>query len=140
MIDIHHHYWRFAERGNGRLAMVGVVSLLLIKCLSQFLAASQQQQHTAMFSQLYFNDTTGITFNCNTSRLQRSFRVWIFYRSRNDCWFFGNNINIFTFTYILKCKNKKSLLSVYSIGSNNLRQSKQLIILKKYFIYFILLL
>jgi len=24
MIDIHHPYWRFAERWNGRLAMVGV--------------------------------------------------------------------------------------------------------------------
>jgi hypothetical protein len=33
-MDPHHHYWRFAERWNGRLAMVGVVSLLLIKCLS----------------------------------------------------------------------------------------------------------
>ena len=29
MIDIHHPYWRFAERWNGRLAMVGVISLLL---------------------------------------------------------------------------------------------------------------
>jgi len=34
MIDIHHPYWRFAERWNGRLAMVGVLSLILIKCLS----------------------------------------------------------------------------------------------------------
>ena len=34
MIDIHHPYWRFAERWNGRLAMVGLISLLLIKCLS----------------------------------------------------------------------------------------------------------
>jgi len=30
MIDIHHPYWRFAERWNGRLAMVGLISLLLI--------------------------------------------------------------------------------------------------------------
>ena len=34
MIDWNHHYWRFAERWNGRLAMVGVVFLVLIKCLS----------------------------------------------------------------------------------------------------------
>jgi hypothetical protein len=34
IIDWDHHYWRFAERWNGRLAMVGVVSLILIKCLS----------------------------------------------------------------------------------------------------------
>tara|TARA_Y100001938_G_scaffold137508_1_gene201780 strand:+ start:692 stop:814 length:123 start_codon:yes stop_codon:yes gene_type:complete len=40
MIDLSHPYWRFAERWNGRLAMVGVISLLLIKCLSYFLAAS----------------------------------------------------------------------------------------------------
>ena len=25
MIDWSHHYWRFAERWNGRLAMVGVL-------------------------------------------------------------------------------------------------------------------
>jgi len=29
MIDYSHRYWRFAERWNGRLAMVGVVSLLI---------------------------------------------------------------------------------------------------------------
>ena len=40
MIDIHHPYWRFAERWNGRLAMVGVISLILIKCLLSFSAAS----------------------------------------------------------------------------------------------------
>ena len=34
MIDWSHLYWRFAERWNGRLAMVGVLSLILIKCLS----------------------------------------------------------------------------------------------------------
>jgi len=33
MIDWNHHYWRFAERLNGRLAMVGVVILILKKCL-----------------------------------------------------------------------------------------------------------
>jgi hypothetical protein len=39
-MDWSHPYWRFAERWNGRLAMVGVISLILIKCLSSFLAAS----------------------------------------------------------------------------------------------------
>ena len=34
MIDWSHSYWKFAERWNGRLAMVGVLSLILIKCLS----------------------------------------------------------------------------------------------------------
>jgi hypothetical protein len=32
MIDWDHSYWRFAERWNGRLAMVGVV-ILVIKSL-----------------------------------------------------------------------------------------------------------
>ena len=36
MIDVEHPYWRWAERWNGRLAMVGVVSLALIKCLNLF--------------------------------------------------------------------------------------------------------
>ncbi len=40
MIDWSHPYWRFAERLNGRLAMVGVVILVLKKCTSYFLAAS----------------------------------------------------------------------------------------------------
>ena len=39
-IDWDHYYWRFAERWNGRLAMVGVVTLILIKCISYFSAAS----------------------------------------------------------------------------------------------------
>ena len=39
MIDWSHYYWRFAERWNGRLAMVGVVILILKKCLSYFSAA-----------------------------------------------------------------------------------------------------
>ena len=39
-MDWDHHYWRFAELWNGRLAMVGVVSLILIKCISYFSAAS----------------------------------------------------------------------------------------------------
>ena len=28
-MDWHHPYWRFAERWNGRLAMVGVVGVLI---------------------------------------------------------------------------------------------------------------
>ena len=35
-MDWHHPYWRFAERWNGRLAMVGVVGLVLIKCINLF--------------------------------------------------------------------------------------------------------
>ena len=99
MIDIHHPYWRFAERWNGRLAMVGVISLLLIKCLSQFLAAFQQQQHTAMYFQLYFNDTPSSTINITTTRLQRSCRVWIFCDCRNNCRFFGVDMINFTEIY-----------------------------------------
>ena len=30
MIDWSHPYWRFAERWNGRLAMVGVVGVLIL--------------------------------------------------------------------------------------------------------------
>ena len=30
MIDWNHHYWRFAERWNGRLAMIGVVGITVI--------------------------------------------------------------------------------------------------------------
>jgi len=30
MIDWNHHYWRFAEKWNGRLAMVGVVIISII--------------------------------------------------------------------------------------------------------------
>jgi len=33
MIDWSHHYWRFAELWNGRLAMVGVVGGILILTL-----------------------------------------------------------------------------------------------------------
>ena len=29
MIDWDHYYWRFAERWNGRLAMVGVVGIVV---------------------------------------------------------------------------------------------------------------
>ncbi len=29
MIDWDHYYWRFAERWNGRLAMVGVVGIVI---------------------------------------------------------------------------------------------------------------
>jgi len=29
MIDWDHYYWRFAERWNGRLAMVGVVGMVV---------------------------------------------------------------------------------------------------------------
>ena len=34
MIDWDHHYWRFAERWNGRLAMVGVLILTLKACIN----------------------------------------------------------------------------------------------------------
>jgi hypothetical protein len=34
MIDFSHHYWRFAERCNGRLAMVGLVILILKACIN----------------------------------------------------------------------------------------------------------
>ncbi len=30
MIDWSHPYWRFAERWNGRLAMVGVIGVLIL--------------------------------------------------------------------------------------------------------------
>ena len=30
MIDWDHHYWRFAERWNGRLAMVGVIGVTIL--------------------------------------------------------------------------------------------------------------
>jgi len=36
MIDWDHHYWRFAERWNGRLAMVGVLILTLKTCIKLF--------------------------------------------------------------------------------------------------------
>ena len=91
-MDLQHPYWRFAERWNGRLAMVGVVSLVLIKCLSQFSVVSQQPQHTAMYSHLYFNDTLSSTINFYTSRLQRLIRVWIFCRSWYDSRFFRYNM------------------------------------------------
>jgi hypothetical protein len=29
-MDFQHSYWRFAERWNGRLAMVGVIGVLII--------------------------------------------------------------------------------------------------------------
>jgi len=29
-MDWHHPYWRFAERWNGRLAMVGVLGVIII--------------------------------------------------------------------------------------------------------------
>jgi len=29
MIDWSHHYWKFAERWNGRLAMVGVLGVII---------------------------------------------------------------------------------------------------------------
>ena len=29
-MDLSHPYWRFAERWNGRLAMVGVIGVLII--------------------------------------------------------------------------------------------------------------
>ena len=29
-MDWHHPYWRFAERWNGRLAMVGVIGVIII--------------------------------------------------------------------------------------------------------------
>jgi len=34
MIDWNHHYWRFAELWNGRLAMVGVIGIItyIITC------------------------------------------------------------------------------------------------------------
>jgi hypothetical protein len=34
MIDLSHPYWRFAERLNGRLAMVGLVILILKACIN----------------------------------------------------------------------------------------------------------
>jgi len=30
MMDWHHPYWRFAERWNGRLAMVGVIGVIIL--------------------------------------------------------------------------------------------------------------
>jgi len=30
MIDWSHHYWRFAELWNGRLAMVGVIGIVIL--------------------------------------------------------------------------------------------------------------
>jgi len=30
MIDFSHPYWRFAERWNGRLAMIGVISIAIL--------------------------------------------------------------------------------------------------------------
>ena len=30
IIDWDHHYWRFAERWNGRLAMVGVLGIIIL--------------------------------------------------------------------------------------------------------------
>jgi len=30
MIDWSHPYWRFAERWNGRLAMIGVISIAIL--------------------------------------------------------------------------------------------------------------
>ena len=33
MMDWQHPYWRFAERWNGRLAMVGVVSVTILLTL-----------------------------------------------------------------------------------------------------------
>jgi len=30
MIDLSHPYWRFAERWNGRLAMVGVICIAIL--------------------------------------------------------------------------------------------------------------
>ena len=30
MIDFSHPYWRFAERWNGRLAMVGVLGIIIL--------------------------------------------------------------------------------------------------------------
>jgi len=29
-MDLHHPYWRFAERWNGRLAMVGVIGVTIL--------------------------------------------------------------------------------------------------------------
>jgi len=29
-MDWHHPYWRFAERWNGRLAMVGVIGVIIL--------------------------------------------------------------------------------------------------------------
>jgi hypothetical protein len=34
MIDFSHHYWRYAERWNGRFAMVGVIILILKTCIN----------------------------------------------------------------------------------------------------------
>jgi hypothetical protein len=34
MIDFSHHYWRYAERWNGRFAMVGVLILFLKTCIN----------------------------------------------------------------------------------------------------------
>ena len=33
-MDPHHYYWRYAERWNGRLAMVGVLILILQACIN----------------------------------------------------------------------------------------------------------
>jgi len=33
-MDLSHPYWRFAERWNGRLAMVGVLILILKACIN----------------------------------------------------------------------------------------------------------
>ena len=30
MIDWSHPYWRFAERWNGRLAMIGVIGIIIL--------------------------------------------------------------------------------------------------------------
>ena len=35
-MDWHHPYWRFAEKWNGRLAMVGVLILILQACIKLF--------------------------------------------------------------------------------------------------------
>jgi len=34
MIDYSHHYWRYAELWNGRIAMVGVLILILKACIN----------------------------------------------------------------------------------------------------------
>jgi len=33
-MDFSHSYWRYAERWNGRLAMVGVIILILKACIN----------------------------------------------------------------------------------------------------------
>ena len=35
-MDLSHPYWRFAEKWNGRLAMVGVIILILQTCIKLF--------------------------------------------------------------------------------------------------------